>query len=201
VVETSGVALPFDTQLQLWRDPVRNWIEDDVAAVVVNAEQLALGRDLDEPFGQQVSSADLLVLNQVDRVGEDVLPGLEARLRALEPEAPIVRSVHGRLAPELLFPPDPQGVRERRRASGARAVPHHHERFETEVVEIEAQIEPAALLERLRGMRALRVKGFVETSEGLRLVQGVGPRAELAPVDGTPRANLLGRIVVVRRGA
>jgi G3E family GTPase len=201
VVETSGVALPFDTQLHLWREPVRDWIEDDVATVVVNAEQLALGRDLDETFFQQVSSADLLVLNQVDRVGEDALPGLEAQLRALEPEAPIVRSVHGRLAPELLFPPDPEGVRGRRRASGAQPAPHHHERFETEVVEIEARIEPAALLERLLGLGALRVKGFVETSEGLRLVQGVGPRADLAPVERTPREGLLGRVVVVRRSA
>jgi cobalamin biosynthesis protein CobW len=201
VVETSGVALPFDTQLHLWREPVRGWIEDDVAAVVVNAEQLALGRDLDETFFQQVSSADLLILNQVDRVGGDVLPELEARLRALEPDAPIVRSVHGRLPPELLFPPDPEGVRQRRRAAGARPTAHHHERFETEVVEIEARIEPAALLERLLGLGALRVKGFVETSEGLRLVQGVGPRADLAPVQRRPREDLLGRVVVVRRGA
>src|SRR5206468_12466685 len=31
VIETSGVALPFETQLQLWCDPVRQWIADDVA--------------------------------------------------------------------------------------------------------------------------------------------------------------------------
>src|SRR6185503_12415126 len=68
VIETSGIALPFETQLQLWRDPVRRWIGDDVAVVVVNAEQLAMSRDLDDTFTQQVSSADFLLLNQVDRV-------------------------------------------------------------------------------------------------------------------------------------
>ena len=41
VVETSGAALPFDTQLNFWRDPVRDWVGDDMAVVVVNAEQLA----------------------------------------------------------------------------------------------------------------------------------------------------------------
>ena len=30
IVETSGVALPSDTQLQFWREPVCQWIEDDI---------------------------------------------------------------------------------------------------------------------------------------------------------------------------
>ena len=46
IVETSGVALPFDVQLNFWRDPIADWIDDDVAVVVVNAEQLHAGRDL-----------------------------------------------------------------------------------------------------------------------------------------------------------
>ena len=41
VIETSGVALPFDTQLNFWRKPVSAWIGDDMAIVVVNAEQVA----------------------------------------------------------------------------------------------------------------------------------------------------------------
>ncbi|MDP7572608.1 MAG: GTP-binding protein, partial [Myxococcota bacterium] len=68
VVETSGVALPYDTQLNFWRDPVRTWIADDAAVVVVNAEQLRSGRDIEGTFEQQVTSADLLLLNQIDRV-------------------------------------------------------------------------------------------------------------------------------------
>jgi G3E family GTPase len=36
IVETSGVALPFDIQLQFWRDPIRQWVDDDMALVVVN---------------------------------------------------------------------------------------------------------------------------------------------------------------------
>lgn len=50
IVETSGVALPSDTQLQFWREPVCHWVEDDVAAIVVNAEQLLEGRDLHGTF-------------------------------------------------------------------------------------------------------------------------------------------------------
>ena len=73
IVETSGVALPFDTQLQVWREPVCRWVDDDMAVVVVNAEQLFEQRDLEGTFEDQVSSADLLLLNKVDLVpaGDD----------------------------------------------------------------------------------------------------------------------------------
>ena len=43
VVETSGVALPFDTLLNFWRDPVSQWGEDCIAVVVVYAEQVGEG--------------------------------------------------------------------------------------------------------------------------------------------------------------
>ncbi len=199
LIETSGAALPYDTQLQLWRDPVRGWIEDDVAVVVVNAEQLAAGRDLGDSFAQQVSSADLLLLNQIDRVGEDALPDLEARLRRFEPEAPILRAAHGRIDPALLFPPDPESARAGRRARGATPRPHSHEEFAAEVVELPAGREPDAVLARLRALDAIRCKGFVATRAGVRLVQGVGPRVELREPERPPRAELVGRVVVIRR--
>lgn len=110
VIETSGVALPFDTQLNFWREPVAQWIGDDMAVVVVNAEQLLERRDLEGTFTDQVSSADLLVLNKTDLVAQDRLEALERDLRALEPEAPIVRAVHGRIDPAVLFPPDRKSV-------------------------------------------------------------------------------------------
>jgi cobalamin biosynthesis protein CobW len=196
VVETSGLALPYDTQLNFWRDPVRDWIGDDLAAVVVNAEQLAAGRGLDELFAQQVSSADLLILNQTDRVPPGALAGLEARLREIEPEAPIVRAVGAAVAPELLFPPEPGAMGAR---GAAAAAPHAHAAYTSEEIEIESGLSEDALRARLGGLDALRVKGFVVTDRGLRVVQGVGPRLELQVPDAAPPDALLGRLVVIRR--
>ncbi len=85
IIETSGVALPFDVQLNFWREPIADWIETDVTVIVVNAEQLANGRDLDGTFAQQVSSADLLLLNKLDLVAAQAIPELEAALREIEP--------------------------------------------------------------------------------------------------------------------
>ena len=122
IIETSGLALPFDVQLNLWREPVASWVEDDVAVVVVNAEQLDEGRDLDETFEHQVSSADLLLLNKVDLVPEQRLEELTAALRQIEPDAPIVRCVRADIDPQALFPPDPEGVRAARRSADTRAI-------------------------------------------------------------------------------
>ncbi len=198
VIETSGVALPYDVQLSLWRPPVSEWISDDLGIVVVNAEQLAEGRDLGPTFEQQVSAADLLVLNQVDRVDEARLPALETQLRALEPDAVIVRAVHGQVDRALLVPPEtPRGGRVPRDGHVC-GDGHVHERFASELIDVEAGIAPDTLIARLRGLGALRAKGWVETPEGTRLVQGVGRRIELSP-GAPPGPEWARRVVVIRR--
>ena len=199
IVETSGVALPYHVQINFWREPVSNWVEDDVVVVVVNAEQLLEGRDLDATFEQQVSSADFLLLNKIDLVPESELPRLEALLREIEPEAPLVHSLRGDVDPSLLFPPDPEGLRSRRRDAGASPPPHRHEQFTSSELRVEAGVDPEDLLERLRATGALRAKGFVETASGQYLVQGVGARIELAEIDVAPPPSLVGRIVLIRR--
>jgi len=200
VIETSGVALPYDVQVHFYREPLARWVGEDLCAIVVNAEQLAAGRDLDLTFEDQITSADLLILNKTDLVAPGELPRLEARLRELEPDAPIVRARHGDVSPDLLFPPS-AGDLDRRAERDTRArAPHHHEEFRAEIRDFERGVAAAALADALRAERALRAKGFVETAEGLRLVQGVGPRIELVVPDVPPPRELIGRVVLIRRG-
>ena len=198
VVETSGVALPYDVSLNFWREPVARWIGDDVTVVVVNAEQLASGRDLEGTFEDQVSSADLLLLNKLDLVPEGMLPELEARLRKIEPEAPILRARYAAVSPELLFPPglDEARAARRRRAAGEA---HSHEAFESDVLEFEPGLRAETILRRIASAGALRAKGFVATDAGLRVVQGVGARIEIAPAEAEPPADLIGRVVVIHK--
>lgn len=198
VIETSGVALPYDVQLNFWREPVSRWIGEDVTVVVVNAEQLAAGRELEGTFEDQISSADLLVLNKIDLVPESALDALEARLRALEPEAPILRARHSAVSPELLFPPALETAREARRVRSPGEA-HTHEAFETEVLELPARLSADTILRRIEREGALRAKGFVETDAGVRVVQGVGARIEISPAEAPPPAELIGRVVLIRR--
>jgi cobalamin biosynthesis protein CobW len=199
LVETSGVALPFDTQLNLWREPVSAWVDDDMAVVVVNAEQLVEGWDLEGVFEDQVSSADLLLLNKIDLLPPEALGRAETLLHALAPDTPLVRSIQGSVDPAVLFPPDPAGVRSQRRTTPPIQSPHQHDMFHTQEISIEDGIEPDMLSERLRRLGMLRAKGFVQTSQGLRLVQGVGRRIELTAVTILPPPALLGRVVVITR--
>src|SRR5262245_55102889 len=159
IVETSGVALPFDTQLNLWREPVSAWVGDDMAVVVVNAEQLVEGRDLEGTFEDQVSGADLLLLNKIDLVPLAALARAEAMLTDLAPETPLVRSLRGAVDPAVLFPPDPAGIRLQRRTTHPEPPPHHHDMFQAQEISVAEGIEPEVLRARLRRLGVLRAKG------------------------------------------
>jgi cobalamin biosynthesis protein CobW len=201
IVETSGVALPSDIQLQFWREPVSTWVEDDMALVVVNAEQLSEGRDLQGTFEDQVSSADLLLLNKIDLVAPEALPRLEAVLQQMAPETPVIQAVYGNINPAVLFPPAPQELRRQRCQPSPYPTPHQHEVFESYELSVPDGIAPDVLLGQLRQLNMLRAKGFVRTAHGLQVVQGVGRRLELSPPTTPPPAALVGRVVVIRRAS
>ena len=199
IVETSGVALPSDTQLQFWREPVCHWVDDDTAVVVVNAEQLQVGRDLCGTFEDQVTSADLLLLNKIDLVPEAMLPHLESKLADMAPETPVLRCLYGQVPLTVLFPPDPDGLRMQRRQAGGTTHAHHHEEFVAQELQIPDDISPPMLVERLQRLGMLRAKGFVRTTQGVKLVQGVGRRIDLTDAPSLSSDMLIGRIVVIRR--
>ncbi len=198
VVETSGVALPFDTLLNFWREPVSEWVGECLSVVVVNAEQVAEERDLEGTFEQQVSSADLLILNKLDLVPPDWRDQVQERVQGLAPGTPVVQAVQARVRTPVLFPPDP-GSLPKRVARPMVHEPHTHESFESEECVIEPGMDPETLVRRIQSHHALRAKGFVQTSEGLRLVQGVGPRVDLVVPPVNPPEHLLGRLVLIRR--
>lgn len=201
VIETSGVALPFDTQLNFWREPVCRWIGDDMAVVVVNAEQVAEGRDLEGTFSDQVTSADLIVLNKIDLLSPEALERAQETLRAIEPEAPVVLASQGDVPPDLLFPPELLDAERAPDRSGPapEARPHSHEDFETEVWQVPSGLSTAQLEAHLGQPGLLRAKGFVQTESGIRLVQVVGRRIEMHPCEEPPSPDLLGRVVLIRR--
>jgi len=200
VVETSGAALPYDTQLNFYREPVRDALGEDRVVVVVDAaclDRCLRGRrDPGPTFVQQVESADLLLLNKLDLVPASRAERLREALREIEPEAPIVGCVRAAVEPALLFPPEPGALRPR--PPGARR-PHLHEPMEATELALPEELPEGELRAHLAGLGALRVKGFARTREGLRLVQGVGDRIELEPVQTPPPPGLVGRLVVIRR--
>ncbi len=199
IVETSGVALPFETLMNFWREPVSQWVGECVAVVVVNAEQLLEKRDLAGTFEQQVSSADLLLLNKIDRVPDQSLGELEQYLNEKAPGTPVIRAVNAEVETEVLFPPDPDGLRKSRMFNHDECETHVHESFQAVEVSAELGVDPSDLIQQIQAMGALRAKGFVQTTQGIRLVQGVGTHVDLVLPPVPPPVDIIGRIVVIRR--
>jgi len=87
------------------------------------------------------------VLNQIDCVAASQLPGLEERLRAIEPEVPIVRATQARVDPALLRPVEAPS---RGRLALPQAPHDHtlHEAFSAEVIEVERGVAEDELVAR-----------------------------------------------------
>jgi cobalamin biosynthesis protein CobW len=201
IVETSGVALPYDTLLNFWRDPVRQWSVDESSVVVVSAEQVAAGRDLDRTFEDQVCSADLLVLSKTDLVSAEDAARAEATLRRMQPDVAIVRANFGDVDSRLFFPPDP-GSRVSKEATAVHdhaAHAHHHDDYECVELVFADGVDEAEVQRTLAARAALRSNGFIRSEAGIRLVQGVAGRIEITPAREEPPAHMLGRVVVIER--
>ncbi|HNC98692.1 MAG TPA: GTP-binding protein, partial [Myxococcota bacterium] len=98
---------------------------------------------------------------------------------------------------ELLFPTGPRPAPPV--APAHDHAHHHHEAFFSEELAAPGDLSPEALLEWLQPRRGLRTKGFVQTTAGLRIVQGVGRRIELQePGSLAIDPALVGRVVVIR---
>jgi len=196
VVETSGVALPFDTLINFWREPVSKWVSDSLAVVVVNAEQVSERRDLEGTFEQQVSSADFVILNKIDLVESTQCPTIERELEKAAPGTPIIRATNANVSSAVLFAPD--SISRAKQVNEVHQL-HTHEAFESEELLLEPGLEPETIIKHVQACQSLRAKGFVETSQGPKLIQGVGPRIDLVESPVNPPKHLLGRIVIIRR--
>ncbi len=207
VVETSGLALPkplikaFD-----WPD-LRSRLTVDGVVAVVDAAAVAEGRFADDParvaeqrladpsldhdnpleevYEDQLTSADLVVLNKADLVDKNQLDALKAQIARAVPRAVKIAPVReGAIDPDVLIgmnaaAEDDLGARPSHHDAEGE---HDHDDFDTFVVAIPSVCDPDALIDRLvaatRTHDILRVKGFVEVAgKPLRmLVQGVGQR-------------------------
>ncbi len=197
VVECSGLALPFDTQLHLYRPPLRDWVGDEACVVVVDSERVD---EADPLFEEQLQSADLLVLNKVDLVGEAGLQRARARLVELAPDTPIVEVIQGAVPLGLAWPHAPRATAPGHHDHDHDHAPHGHVAWASQELRVPDGLGESACHDWIYARRGVRTKGFVRCAEGIRVVQGVGRRLELvAPGPGGVPPELVGRVVVIDR--
>src|SRR5688572_4068750 len=93
VVETTGLADPAPVaQTFFMDDDVKARTRLDSVTTVVDAKHVTARLDDSREAREQVAFADQIVLNKTDLVSEDELAVVEARLRRLNPLAPIHRA-------------------------------------------------------------------------------------------------------------
>jgi cobalamin biosynthesis protein CobW len=206
VIETSGLALPKPLVKAFAWPEVRARTTVDGVVTVIDAAAVAAGRFADDPdaiaaaraedssldhdnpleelFIDQVSCADLIVINKADLVNggaETVEAALASHRRS---GVRTVQATHGRLDPAVLLGLDAgaEDDLDTRPSHHDGEDEHDHDDFDSFVVELGPIDDPDALEARLvaavEAHDIFRIKGFAHISDRPRrlVVQGVGTR-------------------------
>ncbi|MEQ9643403.1 MAG: cobalamin biosynthesis protein CobW [Alphaproteobacteria bacterium] len=224
VIETSGLALPKPLVKAFnWPDVRTRVTVDGVIAVLdgpavrdglfaANPDAVDAQRQADdnldhesplhELYEDQVSCADLLILNKCDQLSDAERDGLTAGLNGKR----VVGATHGRIDARVLLGlgAAAEDDLDARPSHHDGDDDHDHDDFDSFVVDVPEVAAPADLIARLEAAAAslpiLRVKGFLPIAgKDMRLlVQGVGQRFQhyydRPWRDGEARA---GRLVVI----
>ncbi|MCU0482239.1 MAG: GTP-binding protein [Anaerolineae bacterium] len=104
IIEASGVSDPLEIAMVFRQPALSQLIMVDAVLTVIDAEQiLTLERQNETMAVLQVGSADIVVINKVDLVGEDDLQKVRAWVRKIIPNARLLETTFGRVPMELLL--------------------------------------------------------------------------------------------------
>jgi G3E family GTPase len=104
IVETTGLADPGPVaQTFFVDDEVKARTELDSVTALVDARHVAEQLDRSKEAREQVAFADQIILNKTDLASEDELKAVEARLRRLNPLAPIHRAQRAGVALDAIL--------------------------------------------------------------------------------------------------
>ncbi|MGY6634136.1 MAG: cobalamin biosynthesis protein CobW [Alkalilacustris sp.] len=207
LIETSGLALPKPLLKAFDWPAIRSRITVDGVIAVADAEAVAAGRfapnpaavdaqraaddslDHDTPLGEvfedQIACADLVLLTKPDLVGPEGIAAARAVILTQAPRPlPVIEVAEGVVDPAVVLGIDAAAETDlaARPSHHDGADDHDHEDFESLVVDLPEQADPAALAARIealaRDRNILRVKGYAAVAgKPMRLlVQAVGAR-------------------------
>ncbi len=229
VIETSGLALPKPLLKAFDWPEIRSKITVDGVIALADAEAVADGRfapnvaavdaqreaddsldhetPLSEVFEDQVSCADIVLLTKPDLAGPEGVAKAKAIVLAEAPRPlPVVEVAEGEVDPRIILGlgAAAEDDMDNRPSHHDGADDHEHDDFESVVIDIPEQADPAALVARIEALASsqniLRVKGYAAvTGKPMRLlVQAVGARVRHQfDRPWTPDEGRRGRLVVI----
>lgn len=103
VLETTGLADPGPLMASLMRPELAGLVSLDGVVTVVDCQHFDENLEQAEVAYQQLTTADVLLLNKADRVGDEVLDLIEQGVRRLNGQAVVMRCVHCAVDLDVLF--------------------------------------------------------------------------------------------------
>ncbi len=202
VIEASGVADPWRIAQVGLADP---GLELDGVVVLVDsaAAPAQLGDTLlQDTLARQIGSADVVVLNKRDLVGEVELRELRARIAQMAPGVPVLEAVHSEVPLEALTSLAPPAAARAFRDRNRRTEVDHASRFQSVSLACKGRFRAVRLRELLAAMPegVLRAKGIVRTDEAdAEVLQFCGRHGSLRRLEGgaAGEAGEAGRIVAI----
>ncbi|MEX0283188.1 MAG: GTP-binding protein [Paracoccaceae bacterium] len=177
IIESSGVAIPGAIVSTL---SLLDGVHSDGIVVLADAETIQTAAKDDyigDTITRQLSDAEIVVLTKMDLVDTAMAEEVEAWLGQTAPQAAIIPSQQGQVAPEALL-----GVVEK--PGTGHDGPHADKLFDSMVIRPPDGTPPDALAKRLAtgGFGIVRAKGHLPGPDGACwLVQTVGKRFEAVP--------------------
>jgi G3E family GTPase len=197
ILETSGLANPKNLVDEL--EELKEWVRFDSTVAVVDALNFETSLEDYAIAADQITAADVLILNKSDLVDEPRLQDLHHRLQQLNPRAPIVVSCRGDVNPAMIFEADlgsgPEGQESLPAGPGDGRHPRHthgHDNLRSRTIRLPQVLDRQAFLKAVTCLRSsiFRVKGIIELSDPRQtlLFQYVAGRYELSefPNPGPP---------------
>jgi cobalamin biosynthesis protein CobW len=233
VIETSGLALPQPLVAAFnWPD-IRTQVTVDGVVTVVDSAAVAAGRfaddhdavearraedesldhesPIEELFEDQLTCADLIVLNKTDLLDAAGIAGVRAAVSSRTRRKPaMIEAKNGEVSAAILLglgfaaEGDIANRKSHHELEHEDGTPHDHDEFDSFVVELGPIADPLSFVEKLKTVitehDVLRLKGFVDVpAKPMRLqIQAVGSRIDhyfdRAWTQGEDRAT---RLVVI----
>jgi len=213
VIETSGLALPQPLVAAFNWPEIKTQVTVDGVITVVDSAAVAAGRfaddhdkvdalrvedenldhesPLEELFEDQLTAADLVVLNKTDLLDAEGVKTVREEVASRIARKPsMIEAKNGEVAAAILLglgvgtEGDIANRKSHHELEHENGEEHNHDEFDSFVVELPAVADPVAFVERLKGVIAehdvLRLKGFADVpGKPLRLlIQAVGSRID-----------------------
>jgi G3E family GTPase len=192
ILETSGLANPCNLLEELGE--LTELVRFDVTVTVVDALNCEDSSRRYHIAAEQISAADVLILNKSDLVDERRLQAVRHRLRQLNPQAPLTVTSQGNVNPAMILDvdarPAPAGSDSSGLPRAVRDTPdpprtHAHDHLWSRTIHLTRVLDHEAFLKAVASMppSIFRVKGLIECSAPRQslLFQYVAGRWELSP--------------------